>query len=142
MSTLGESLASEQVGAVAVVVVVVPSLTVTPFSPAPASFTTPLMLKHDTSANFVRMYDSVKRLVRAYRKQTDYGNMMQAVRKAMDGVDSISHQDACERISKFTESGLPLHKSAVFPPGVLRWAILESGFEDVGGQKPMYVRGK
>jgi hypothetical protein len=95
---------------------------------------------HDGNKTMRRLYRVVEQEVAAHRENMRGGSFYEMAEAALAGIDEISHDDACEKLKEQSEKGHDYRRNGIIPPGVVRWTILELGFEDVGDELPLYRR--
>lgn len=98
--------------------------------------------EHDYMKSYKKMLDSTKKVVSNQMDKTAFGEFVDYAKKVTEGKEEISHHDLCEAIAPLTEAKMPLHKNALCPPGFIRWAAIQAGFDDVSycSEEPHYKR--
>jgi hypothetical protein len=101
-----------------------------------------VLSEHEYRGEYLKMLNSVRDLVSRAIDDTDFGAVGEVIAKAVSDVDEISHADLVTKIQPMTETEMDLTRNALYPPAVVRWAVMSAGFEDVGSEEPYYRRCK
>lgn len=92
---------------------------------------------HDGAKTMLKLYEATKKLSEEHRADMA-GYYDEWVDKALEGVKEISHEDAVKRVVGFSACKDEKVLESMVPPGCLRWAILNHGYEDIGAEEPFY----